>query len=61
MLTAEYTIGNKPRGSEDIIYRNTAQEFATIDGLEDFLAYNRAYITKIKFHGKLDYTMEEDN
>ena len=60
MLTAHYTIGDKPRGNGDINYRESQQDFDTINGLEDFLSYNRAYITKIRFTGNIDYTYEEE-
>jgi hypothetical protein len=50
MLEARYTIINQWNNHE--VFEKT-QEFETIHELEDFLAYNRSYITKISFTGKI--------
>ena len=36
-------------------------EFETLNDLEDFLAYNRAYIREIKFTGKLTTKDQKDS
>ncbi len=49
MLEARYTIINQWKTDE---VSDLSMEFETISELEDFLAYNRAYITKLSFTGK---------
>jgi hypothetical protein len=56
MLTATGTIRNQWNREELMQF---SQEFATIGALEDFLAYNRAYIVSLSFTG--EFTREEDN
>ena len=56
MLTATGTIRNQWNQEEVTEFEH---EFARTDALEDFLAYNRAYILTLSFTGK--FTREEDN
>jgi hypothetical protein len=56
MLTARGTIRNQWNNEE---VKEFEHEFARTDALEDFLAYNRAYILSLSFTGK--FTREEDN
>ena len=49
MLEARYTIINQWKTDE---VADLTMEFDTISQLEDFLAYNRSYITKISFTGE---------
>ena len=56
MLTATGTIRNQWNQEEVTEFEH---EFARTDALEDFLAYNRAYIISLSFTGK--FTREEDN
>jgi hypothetical protein len=49
MLEARYTLINQWKNDE---VSDLSMEFETISQLEDFLAYNRAYITKISFTGQ---------
>ena len=50
MLKAKYTLTTSPSGDEvKGIYE---QEFEKISELEDFIAYNRAYILKLSFTGQ---------
>jgi len=51
MITAKYTIENQWKAGEIF---SQEQEFYTINELEDFLAYNRAYIRKLQFTGKIE-------
>ena len=60
MITAQYVIGDKPRGSSGIEYRKREEEFTTIDDLENFLAYNRAYIVELSFSGSIKYEVPEE-
>jgi hypothetical protein len=50
MLEATYTIINQWNQHETF---KLSQDFETIHELEDFLAYNRSYITKISFKGEI--------
>jgi hypothetical protein len=56
MLTATGIMRNQWNREELIEFEH---EFARTDALEDFLAYNRAYIVSLSFTGK--FTREEDN
>jgi hypothetical protein len=57
MLTAKGTMRNQwNREQEELI--EFEHEFARTDALEDFLAYNRAYILTLSFTGK--FTRGED-
>lgn len=56
MLTATGTIRNQWNKEEVTKFEH---EFARTEALEDFLAYNRAYIITLSFTGK--FTREEDN
>ena len=59
MITANFTLTEKPRGAGDNqVSPPLAQDFDTIGQLEDFLAYNRAYIVKISFTGSLDFNKD---
>ncbi len=49
MLKAKYDIVNQWDKSE--ILKNQTLEFETINELEDFIAYNRAYFVNLKFSG----------
>ena len=50
MINAIYTIEDQwNRG----VFFNHEQEFETIGELENFLAYNRSYITKLSFEGSI--------
>jgi len=51
MLTAHYKIINQ-WNREEIIERE--EDFARVDALEDFLAYNRAYIIALSFTGSFE-------
>lgn len=51
MLTAKYTIENQWEKGEIF---SKEQDFQTIDDLENFLAYNRAYIRELSFSGKVE-------
>jgi hypothetical protein len=55
MLTAHYKIINQWNREE---VSEQEQDFARIDALEDFLAYNRAYIIALSFTGSFE---KEDN
>jgi hypothetical protein len=55
MLTARATVRNQWNAEE---IREEEHEFARIDALEFWLAYNRAYILTLSFTGK--FTREED-
>ena len=63
MITAKFTLTEKPRGAGDNkVSPKLAQDFETIGELEHFLAYNRAYIVKISFTGSLDFNQDlEEN
>lgn len=55
MVTAHYTLTEKPRGAGDnSVSPKLAQDFETIDELENFLAYNRAYIVELNFTGSFN-------
>ena len=56
MLTATGTIRNQWNRDE---VGEFSHDFARVDALEDFLAYNRAYIITLSFTGEL--TREEAN
>lgn len=56
MLTAQVKIRNQWNREE---VSTGSVDFATIGELEDYLAYNRAYILSLSFTGKL--TREEDS
>lgn len=57
MLTATGTMRNQwNREEREVI--EFEHEFARTDALEDFLAYNRAYILTLSFTGK--FTKDED-
>lgn len=56
MLTATGTIRNEWKREE---VEEFSQDFARVDALERFLAYNRAYIITLSFTGEL--TREEEN
>jgi hypothetical protein len=56
MLTATGTIRNQWNKNEVMEF---SHEFPSIGTLEDFLAYNRAYIITLSFTG--EFTREEDN
>ena len=56
MLTARGTMRNQWNKEELIEF---AHEFARTDALEDFLAYNRAYIVSLSFTG--EFKREEGN
>jgi hypothetical protein len=59
MITAHYTLTEKPRGAGDnTLTPPLAQDFETIGELEHFLAYNRAYIVKLSFVGSLDFNQD---
>ena len=59
MITAHFTLTEKPRGSGDNqVSPKLAQDFETIGELEHFLAYNRAYIVKINFTGSLNFNQD---
>jgi hypothetical protein len=49
MLKVKVTLRNQWNRDE---IREEAHEFARIDALEDFLAYNRAYILTLSFTGE---------
>jgi len=51
MLTAHYRIINQWNREE---VSEQEQDFARIDALEDFLAYNRAYIIALSFTGSFE-------
>jgi hypothetical protein len=51
MLTAHYKIINQWNKEE---VSEHEQNFARIDALEDFLAYNRAYIVELSFTGSFE-------
>jgi hypothetical protein len=55
MLKATGTIRNQWNKEEVTKFEH---EFARTDALEDFLAYNRAYILTLSFTGK--FTKDED-
>ena len=55
MLTAKGTMRNQWNREEVIEFEH---EFARTDALEDFLAYNRAYILTLSFTGK--FIKDED-
>jgi hypothetical protein len=58
MLTAKGTMRNQwNREEKEVI--EFEHEFARTDALEDFLAYNRAYILSLSFTG--EFIREEDN
>jgi len=58
MLTATVKIQNQ--WNRDAVEINTEEiEFTKISQLEDYIAYNRAYIREIEFSGK--FTKEVDN
>jgi hypothetical protein len=59
MITAHFTLTEKPRGAGDNqVSPKLAQDFETIGQLEDFLAYNRAYIVELKFSGSLNFNQD---
>jgi hypothetical protein len=59
MITANYTLTEKPRGAGDNkVSPPLAQDFENIGELEHFLAYNRAYIVKINFTGSLNFNQD---
>ena len=55
MITATVKIENQWQRGE---IKSEQVEFDTISQIENYLAYNRAYIKEIKFSGKI---REEDN
>lgn len=55
MLTAKVTLRNQWNRDE---IREEEHEFARIDALESYLAYNRAYILNLSFTG--EFTREEE-
>jgi len=57
MLKAEYTLSELPHG--EAIKGQYEEEFETIGELEHFLAYNRAYITRLQFWGSFRKEVEE--
>lgn len=63
MITAHYTLTEKPRGAGDnTVSPKLAQDFETIGELEHFLAYNRAYIVELNFTGSLNFNQDlEEN
>ena len=53
MLTGYFTLTEKPRGAGDNqLSPPLMQDFNTVDELEKFLAYNRAYIVSLSFTGE---------
>ena len=52
MLKAKYTIVDQWDRSR--ILKNEVMEFEKISELEQFLAYNRAYILKLSFTGQFN-------
>jgi len=50
MLTATYRIVNQWNNTEIF---NRKEDFETINDLEHFLSYNRAFIIELSFTGKL--------
>jgi hypothetical protein len=58
MLTATVKIQNQWNRNE-IEIKTEEIEFTKISQLEDYIAYNRAYIREIEFSGK--FTKEIDN
>ena len=56
MLTATGEIRNQWNRDEVMEF---SHDFARIDALEDFLAYNRAYILTLSFTG--EFIREDDN
>ena len=57
MLTATVKIQNQWNRNE-IEIRTEEIEFTKISQIEDYIAYNRAYIKEIQFTGK--FTKDED-
>jgi hypothetical protein len=57
MLTATVKIQNQWNRNE-IEIRTEEIEFTKISQIEDYIAYNRAYIKEIQFSGK--FTKDED-
>lgn len=57
MLTATVKIQNQWNRNE-IEIRTEEIEFTKISQIEDYIAYNRAYIKEIEFSGK--FTKDED-
>jgi hypothetical protein len=49
MITAKYTLADTPGGTK--IKVKNEQVFETINELEHFIAYNRAYFVSLKFSG----------
>jgi hypothetical protein len=59
MLTAHFKLTEKPRGAGDNrLTPPLAQDFNTIGELEQFLAYNRAYIVELNFTGSVSFDYE---
>jgi hypothetical protein len=59
MITAHFTLTENPRGAGDNkVSPPLAQDFENIGDLEHFLAYNRAYIVKIKFTGSFNFNKD---
>lgn len=59
MITANYTLTEKPRGAGDNqASPPRAQDFENIGELEHFLAYNRAYIVELNFSGSLNFNQD---
>jgi hypothetical protein len=59
MITANFTLTEKPRGSGDNqVSPPLSQDFDTIGELEFFLAYNRAYIVELNFTGSLNFNQD---
>ena len=56
MLTATGTIRNQWNRDE---VGEFSHDFARVDALEDFLAYNRAYIITLSFTGTLSRETED--
>jgi len=52
MLKAKFTIVDQWDRSR--ILKDEVMEFETISALEDFIAYNRAYILKLSFTGQFN-------
>ena len=52
MLKAKYDIVNQWDKSE--VLKNQTLEFESISDLEDFIAYNRAYILNLSFTGQFN-------
>ena len=61
MITGYFTLTEKPRGAGDNqLSPPLMQDFNTVDELEKFLAYNRAYIVSLSFTGKFKRKGDND-